>query len=281
MKTLLLLLLAFTTYFSSAQEISNKLVFSKGQKIEIEMKINSSIQSMGATTVDATITRILDVQDLVNGNAVIEHKIGRIQANVVSMMGNESFDSENESDMKGSVGKKLEKSLKNKYTMTVDGTGRVVSVRKDDGNPNTEAGTPEPNLLGTLLAGVVDGIEVPEIGSSTEFRILPDEKVKQGDTWTDTSAGKKVVYTLSGITDSTILIAFTEEVKINRTEEMMGMEIKISSNEKTTGNITLNRATGLLKNKTANTETEGNTEMMGQTVPMTSSSTKKWVVSSE
>ena len=93
MKKLLFLFSAITCCSSYAQEISNKLVFTKGQKIEIELTIHSSIQSVGATTVDATVTRILDVQDLTNGNAVIEHKIRRIQGNVVSMMGNESFDS--------------------------------------------------------------------------------------------------------------------------------------------------------------------------------------------
>ncbi len=52
------------------------------------------------------------------------------------------------------------------------------------------------------------------------------------------------------------------------------MELKISSKDKTTGKIVLDKKTGLLKEKNSTTASEGTMEIMGQSVPMTTKITK-------
>ena len=125
-----------------SQKINNKLLFQKGQKLEMVSKVNSvvSMEMMGQsmdTKIDATITRSFDVEDVANGAATIEHKMKRMQMSFESpMAGSQSFDSDKEADMKGDGGKAMEKALKNKYSMTVDAGGKITAVKSDDDNPN-------------------------------------------------------------------------------------------------------------------------------------------------
>src|SRR3712207_393258 len=125
-----------------SQKVSNKLAFQKGQKLEMITKVNSvvSMEMMGQsmeTKVDATVTRSFDIEDVANGVATIDHKMKRMQMSIEApMAGAQSFDSDNEADMKGEGGKQMEKALKNKYTMSVDALGNVTAIKADDDNPN-------------------------------------------------------------------------------------------------------------------------------------------------
>ena len=49
----------------------------------------------------------------------------------------------------------------------------------------------------------------------------------------------------------------------------------MSSKDKTTGKIILDKSTGLLKERTATTDSQGTMEMMGQSLPMNIKVTKK------
>ncbi|HVE60897.1 MAG TPA: hypothetical protein VNA26_03710, partial [Chitinophagaceae bacterium] len=77
--------IAFSTT-GFAQKINNKLTFQKGQKLEMTSKVNAviSMEMMGQameSKIDATITRLFDVEDASNNGATIEHKVKRIQMN--------------------------------------------------------------------------------------------------------------------------------------------------------------------------------------------------------
>src|SRR5687768_14900698 len=124
-----------------AQKVSNKLAFQKGQKLEItrESRLVSTQEFMGQsmeTTINSTTTEVLDVEEADKSGARLEHKIKRMQFTADAMGQTQSFDSEKEGDRNGDLGKIMEKSLKNKYTITLDPTGRIMRVKKDDDNPN-------------------------------------------------------------------------------------------------------------------------------------------------
>lgn len=268
-----------TTGFT--QKVTNQLVFKKGQKLEMVSQVNSviSMEMMGQamdTKVSATITRLFDVEDVKNGSATIEHKMKRMQMNFeIPMAGNQSFDSDKESDMKGEGGKMAEKALKNKYTLTVDPLGKITAVKADEDNPNkSDKGVNQGDPMSGAMAQMAEGMELPKAGDFSEFKILPDAGVSKGQSWSDSTNGVKSVYTLSDITASDIIIDYTEDGSTNRKQEANGMEITINSKDKTTGKIILDKATGLLKEKTSTTTSEGNMEMMGQTAPMNTKITK-------
>ncbi len=265
---------------SSSQKVNNKLQFQKGQKLEMVSKVNSvvSMEMMGQsmdTKIDATITRSFDVEDIANGAATIEHKMKRMQMSFESpMAGNQSFDSDKEADMKGDGGKAMEKALKNKYSLTVDATGKITAVKADDDNPNKVDKMESGDMMSGAMAGMAEGMTLPKAGDASDFKVLPDTEIAKGGTWTDTTGGKKAMYTVTDVTDSNIIVDYTEEGNTERTQNANGMELKISSKDKTTGKITLDKKTGLMKERSATTNSEGTMDIMGQSVPMTTKITK-------
>ena len=154
MKRIILLLTLALSIQSFSQNA--KLGFQKGQKIEmtIESKKSSSLELMGQameSTVDAKIITSYDIKD-VNGNgSVIEHKVKRLVFTADGMGQKQSFDSEKESDLTGELGKILEKSIKNKYTLTLDPSGKITDVKLDDDNPNAKP-SEESDMVADLVS---------------------------------------------------------------------------------------------------------------------------------
>lgn len=271
---------------SFSQKLTNSLSFQKGQKLEMITKGKSviSMEMMGQameTKIEATITRLFDVEDVANGIATIEHKMKRMQLNVEApMAGSQTFDSENEKDMKGEGGKAMEKALKNKYKMSVDARGKITMVKADDDNPNKTEGNNQNDMMEGAMSQLASGMELPKAGEITDLSILPNKEIIKGESWSDSSKGMKSSYVLTDITPTDILIDYTETGSTERAQEANGMEIKISTKDKTSGKIILDRKTRLLKERTSTTDSEGTMEMMGQTVPMTTKSTKTVTVKS-
>jgi len=176
--------------------------------------------------------------------------------------------------MKGDGGKTMEKALKNKYSMTVDAGGKITAVKADDNNPNKTPTKPDADMMSNALAQFAAGFDLPKTGDTSEFMILPAKELAKGESWTNALGNAKTVYTLADVTDADIIINYTEEASTSRTQEAMGQEIKMSSKDKTTGKIILDKKSGLLKEKTATTNSEGNMEMAGQSMPMNTKTTK-------
>ena len=55
--------------------------------------------------------------------------------------------------------------------------------------------------------------------------------------------------------------------------EMMGMQTSTKMNNSYTGKIILDKATGIIREKTTSTESNGATEVMGNSLPVTSKTT--------
>ena len=266
------LTLAFTGF---SQKLSNQIQFEKGKKLEMVIQVNMVVtQAMGDSKVNMNLTRIFDVNDVVNNTAVMEHKIKRVQFSMDNaMMGSQSFDSDKESDMKEDLGKAFEKGLKKKYTMTVDARGQVVSVKQEEENDKKKVSA-EGDMMTGMMNQLSKGMDVPKKGDFTEFHILPDHEVAKGESWTDSLGGRTTVYTLTELTENEAIINFTEVEKIERVQEMMGREIQVKSTDKTTGRVILDRKTGLMKERSSSFESSGEMQMMGQTIPITRTGTK-------
>ncbi len=283
MKKVLLLLFVAIGLAAQAQKVSNKLSFQKGQKLEMmtESKGTVSMELMGQpmeNTFSSSVTRTFDVANVANGQATIEHKVKRIQFSAEAMGQSQSFDSEKEADMKSDMGKNMEKALKNKYTMTVDAKGKVTAVKPDDDNPNKDSADEDDPTAGMLQQFGAD-LELPKVGDATSFKVLPDKELSKGESWVDSTQKSpdikgKTTYTVSSITDSDVVVDFVQDAKMQRTQDAMGTEANIAMDLKVTGKITLDRKTGLLKQRTANTEAKGAIEAGGQSLPMSTKGTE-------
>jgi len=266
---------------SFAQKVTIKPTFQQGQKLEVVTTGNTviSMEMMGQsmeTKLDMNVTRHLDVEKVADGTTTIEHKMKRMQMNVESPMGgSQSFDSDKADDMKGEGGKAMEKALKNKFSMVLDANGRIVSVKTDDNNANKGGSATDNPMLPPQMGGLG---EVPKAGTASEFAILPANPIGKGDTWSDTTGGQKAQYTVTDLTADEVILSFTNEGKTNRKQEANGMEILVNTTDRSTGTIRIDRKSGLLKERNQTTNSEGNMEMMGQTVPLNTKMSMKTVV---
>jgi hypothetical protein len=265
------------------QKVSNKLTFQKGQKYEITTVVDNvnTTEMMGQSMdmkMNMTTTRTLDVEAVNNNVATIESKVKRMQYNFEGMGQSQKFDSENEADMKGEGGKMAEKALKNKFSMKVDASGKILEVTPDEDNPN-KADNAASGSMGGPMDGMMEGFDLPKTGTRIDLSILPATEVSKGSTWTDTTSAngdekRKAAYTVTGVTDSEVLIDYTEEVNATTTREQMGMEVNIERKDQSTGKITLDRKTGILKQQVVTTKTEATAEVMGQRMPVNATTTR-------
>lgn len=269
-----LVFIAFLALGTSVFAQNNKITFTKGQKLEIvtEIQKSSAQEVMGQSmesTMNATITQSLDVEDVNETGATIEQKIKRILLTAEGMGQSQSFDSEKEDDRKGEMGKLMEKSLKNKYTMVIDGAGKLVSVKVDDDNPNANK---EDDMSEMMSSQMGFNLGVPKPGDRSEFAILPDKKIAKGDTWTDQENKEGIKrttnYTVNSITDTEVILDFTEEVSVDKTQAVMGMDAIISTKDKSTGKIIIDKKSGLFKQKNSTTSTEGTVDVQGMSIPV-------------
>lgn len=281
MKKILLIASLALSVNSFAQNASGKLNFQKGQKLEMvtETKKTTTMELMGQSmesTVNSTITQVFDVADANADSATIEHKVKRLVFAAEGMGNSQSFDSEKEADRKSEMGKIMEKNLKHKYKMTVDAYGKVISVKADDANPGTK--NAEADAMAELASSQLGlSIGLPKSGDASIFKILPGKQISQGDTWTDSVSSngqkRKTVYKVAGITATDILLDYTESININTTQQIMGTDASIRSDDKVTGQITLDKTTGLLKQKTATIDSTATMEAQGMSIPSTGKTT--------
>jgi len=153
-----------------------KLAFQKGQKIEmtVESKKASTVELMGQameSTANATITTSYDIKDVNASGTVIEHKVKRLVFTADGMGQKQSFDSEKEADLQGELGKILEMSIKNKYTLTLDPTGKITNVKLDDDNPNAKPDA-ETEMIADLVSTQLGlNLNTPKAGVISELSI--------------------------------------------------------------------------------------------------------------
>jgi hypothetical protein len=138
--------------------------------------------------------------------------------------------------------------------------------------------SPQEQILLGMIEQVAGSIKPPAVGDKTEFSILPAKEVSVGESWSDSTQKRQTVYTLKAINEEEILLTYTENVNSEQNQELGGMTVSISSVDQTNGLIKLDRVTGLLKEKTASTQSEGTMSIMGQSMPINTTISKTWII---
>lgn len=276
-KIFLFLALAFSLN-GMTQKNNSKVAFPKGQKLEMTAQTKAVItqEVMGQSmdmNVNSTIVRSFDIEEVNNGTAKIEHKIKKLQFAFDAMGQAQSFDSEKPEDMKSEIGKSLEKSIKNKYSMSVDETGTILSVKADEENPNVSEKS-ESDVMGNMMGQFAEGLQVPKTGEVISLKVTSSNQLNKGQSWSDSLTGEEkgiVKYTVTDVTGSEILIDYVSEGITKKKQEVGGgVEMDVNLKNKTTGIIALDKKSGLLKRRTVESEGSGSMEVMGQSIPMKS-----------
>lgn len=263
-----------------AQTVSGKLKFEPGKIFVIDMKIKTSVaQRVGGNAIDfsadGSATHSYKVITSTTDNTVLHHEVKKIVFTFEGMGQKRSFDSDNEKDMADQFGEPVKNILNKKFEITIDPNGKVIIARP--GKAGMEKTDERLTIVLNMLKDITDIASPPQKGEASFFKILPAAETAAGESWVDSlqnETGKfKTTYTLSGITDSTIIVDFKTNAATVSKAILMGRETTTTMNSAGTGKIILDKTTGIVKEKMITTESNGNTEAMGGTVPVTAKTT--------
>jgi hypothetical protein len=262
---------------ANAQSVQPKLKFEQGQTIQVNLQLKTNIvqQAMGQAidfNVEANADHSFLVTNTTEDNSTLKHSVDRVGFNFDGMGQKRKFDSKEEKDLNGNFGKPVKEILEKKYDMIIDNNGNTMMAIPDKivlGNDD-----PRMAIITSMLKDIFDLVQPPKQGSGSFFKVLPDSGSTKGKAWTESyplSNGLfNAAYTISDITDSTIVVDFASNSVTISKAEMMGGETTTNMNNKSTGRIILDRVTGIIREKTMKTDSNGNTETAFGTLPVTS-----------
>jgi hypothetical protein len=262
-----------------AQKVSGKLVFQQGQTFNIALDVKTKVsQEAGGNAIDFDLTgtaaHAYKVTNTTSDNSTLHHDVKRVSFKFDGM-GKYSFDSDNKKDMDGLFGASAKDILSKSFDIIIDPAGKTLLVKPE----KIELAKADDRLaiVFTMLKDVTNVVYPPKKNESSFFKILPDTAVGINDSWNDAgedaNGSFKTVYTLSSITDSTIIVSLKGSSASVTKAEMMGMQTTTSLKSSYTGTITLDKLSGIIKEKTITTESTGSTEAMGGNLPVTSKTT--------
>ncbi len=263
-----------------AQKVSSSLKFEQGQVLEISLQLKTTIaqQAMGQAidfTVDAIGDHAYKVTNSTEDNHTLNHEVRHISFNFDGMGQKRSFDSRVEKDMSGIFGKPVKELLEKKYDMVIDPTGKTLMVLPE--KIELTARDSRMAIISNMMKDVFNLVQPPQNGAASFFKILPETETGKSEPWTETRTDANgrydAAYSISDINDSTIVVDFATSSVTNTKAEMMGNPTTTTMNNKSTGKIIIDRVTGIIKEKTETTESNGSTETSFGTVPVTSKTT--------
>lgn len=272
MKKILIVVSLFTTAASFGQKASNKISFTKGQKLEVVTNMNISSQSMmGPSSGTITIADTYTVNEAMDNAATLLKVPKQVKLNFSLGSQEMKVDSDNPKDLSSTFGQPIKEIMSIKPEFTVDAAGKVIAVKSDEKKKKEASGA--GGMMGMMLPGMDLASAVPQVGNPSFFQILPGREISVGDTWTDSvnlNGNKNVTtYKVKEITDKEILLVYTGTGNTVTTQSAMGMTIEVNAATNATGNITIDKATGIIRQKTSTNNTESTMNLGGREMTST------------
>lgn len=260
-----------------SQKVISKLQFDQGQVLQVTLQLKTTIaqQAMGQAidfTVDATGDHSYTVTNSTEDNNTINHGVQRVRFTFDGMGQKRNFDSNEEKDMNGPFGKPVKELLEKKYDMVIDPAGKTLLSIPE--KVELTGGDSRMAIISNMMKDIFNLVQPPKKGGASFFKILPETETGKAEPWTESytdSNGKfDAAYNITDINDTTIVVDFaTSSVTVTKAE-MMGNETTTTMNNKSTGKIIIDRLTGIMREKTEVTDSNGNTETSFGTLPVTS-----------
>jgi hypothetical protein len=268
-----LVLALLITISSKAQ---NKLALNKGQKLQITQQVKSkiSMEMMGNSMEilsDVNMLQDVEVKEKSDSGYAVATTITKMKMATSAMGQDMNYDSEKKEDQDTEIGKVMQKKVNAVTESQINEGGTTTSVKKAAIADEEEGGD---NPMGMMQS--MAGANKDEGGAAEAFMVMPSGK-NVGDSWSDStnSDGIKVnkTYTVKEVkgNESTITLKGTQS--ISKTIQNQGMEVNVAMETKLSGEITIDTVTGIVKQKTITVEGTGTSEVMGQSIPITTTST--------
>lgn len=267
-------------------QLSVPLVFEQGKQYDITLQVKNTVsqQAMGQAidfTVDATGKHVYKVTNATADNSTLNHSVKQIAFSFDGMGQQRSFDSNNEKDLKGQMGKPIQELLEKKFDIVINPTGTVLLVMPE--KVTLSNSDPRMAIISNMMKDVFELVQPPAKGAASFFKVLPDTVTGKGQTWTRSTSNESgrydAAYRLADINDSTIVVDFATNSTTTTKAEFMGNPTTTNMTNKSTGKIILDRLTGIIKEKTETTDSQGSTESSFGNLPVTSKTTTTITVS--
>lgn len=263
--------------FVNAQTTTGKLVLQQGQVFNISMDVKNTIsqEAMGNAidfTAEGEASHNFKVTNQTDDNSTLHHEITGFSFQFDGMGTKYSFDSGKEKDLKGLFGPTAKEMLAKTYDMVIDPAGKVLLVKPEE--IKLTKVDERLTIVFNMLKDLTSPVFPPKKNEASFFKILPDSAVSLNQTWTEAGEdayGKyETTYKLTGINDTTLLVTLEGKSSTITNSEMMGTKATTNMNNSYTGQIIIDKATGIIREKVVNTVSNGNTEVMGSNLPVTS-----------
>ncbi|HET7897516.1 MAG TPA: DUF6263 family protein, partial [Flavisolibacter sp.] len=262
-----------STAVAFGQKAFNQLTFTRGQKLEVVTNMNVSAESlMGPSSGTITIADTYTVNDA-KANAFTLVKVPK-QIKMNFTMGSQEMkvDSDNPNDLNGMLGQPVKEIMSQKPEFTIDALGKIISVKKDKTKDTDEEGA-AAGMMGMMLPGMDLSSAVPQEGNPSLFQVLPNHEVKIGDSWTDSinieGNQNLTTYLVKDINDKDVVLDYKGRGKTITSKEAMGMKVDVNADNRTTGSIVIDKASGIIKQKTSTNTTETTMNLGGREMTST------------
>ncbi|HYC40419.1 MAG TPA: DUF6263 family protein [Chitinophagaceae bacterium] len=288
MKCFLIAALIGCTVQASGQAYQASLKFSPDQKWKVTTSVKTHLaqQVMNQAVdfdVDGEAVQLYTVTHAAGGSSTLRHRAEAIRFHFDGMGQKRSFDSKNDKDLSGPFGKPVRQLLDQSFDMVLDPMGRVLMVQPETLELEIDE---RLQLIMDLMSHLFDGIKPPQRGRPSFFTVLPDSAVNIGSKWNfsfqDSTGAYSTDYELSSLTDSTLVIDLKGKSRTSSASEMMGMEVITTLDNQTSGQILVDRGTGILREKNLVIHSSGSRIAMGGTMPVNATTNVHvWVTRSD
>ncbi|MEY2640496.1 MAG: hypothetical protein RIR90_1978 [Bacteroidota bacterium] len=257
MRKAFLLLLA-GAFFTNIQ--AQELKLAKGQKFQTTTITKTAMnqQMMGQSlemNTDITAVDEIEVVDVNDKNITLSKTAKQLKSSFSGMGQSMDFDSNKPEDLNGPVGSQMKRIINTPLNFVLNPSGTIAEAPKMTGN-----------AMMNMAGDVAKGEAMPG------FIAIP-AGIKAGDSFSITGAdgdNKTIAnYTVVSVNGKEVALKMNITANKTNTVNQMGMDMLMTLKMTTTGNATVDVASGFMLSASTETTTDGTINVMGQSVPMT------------
>lgn len=253
--------------FVLAQTNASKVQLTKGQKIRMMSKDTSNIkqkrgeESMDMKTLSSSMTEV-EILEVNDKGYLATATVKKIKVDFDGFGQKMIYDSEDPAKQQGMMADNMKNILDKADTIRLDFDGKKV---EDDEKGENKKGKGRGGMMRMMNQG----------GGNVEnaFLLVPAE-AKEGNGWKKDASKEDVrtqtIYFVEKITGNLATVSFKRKTKgtVSRSGGQGG-DMKIEMDNLSSGLITVDVQTGLVKSYTETTNSNSKTNMMGQEMPST------------
>ena len=259
-KNLLMAVAVLAICGSSIAQTYNPLQLKKGQKYQVETKLNTNtvteVQGQSMENVaDIVTTYLLEVKNV--GDSIdLANMVTSLKMNMNQMGQEIAYNSEDTADTNNPFAGPLKEFINKSYDVRISTTGKI-----PENNDEKET---------DMIVRQLGDFESSGYGATIAFLSLPKD-VKAGTTWTNKvekeGTNSVTEYTVKSVSGdlATLAIKGSTENEINMTNQ--GIEMTVRGKGTFTGEQIVNVKTGVIQSSTTDANSDGTVEAMGQEFP--------------